>query len=235
MVIGSFNFESLDSLDFKDRLGNFHTIGGCSILGKKEFDDRLRLLQNHLAQAEGSLTIGQLYEQDEYFRYNCDRCLTLNGIEPDWLTEAMLIGMLFLHQGKPGLLIQLNTPNMQSVAQPGEKGATPEDLVAALWSHTQDLEKALAIASSNAYPAKQVAGVMESRAKLAEEALKEADPKEYYRRRSARMRSQRTAEIAAQPPRVQSPPERPTSRGSSLSNLFKVMNVAAKTESVRNR
>lgn len=219
MVIGNFDLEPLDSLDFRDRLGNFHTICGCSILGKKEFDDRLRLLQKQLQEAEESLTIGELYQQDEYFRYNCDRCLILNGIEPDCLTEAMLVGMMFLYQGQPGLLIQLNTPARQSVAQPGEKGATPEDLVAALWAHTQDLEKAIAIAS--AHPAKQIANFMESRSQLAEEALRVSDPKEYYRRKTAAWRTKKTQ---GGMPERNSP-----SKASSLSNLFKVMSQATQS------
>jgi hypothetical protein len=221
MAIGRFDFEAIDSLDFRDRLGTLRTVYGCSTWGKKEFDDRLRLLQKHLAESE-ALTIGQLYREDEYFRYNCDRCLALNNIEPDWLTESMLVGMLFVSNGQPGLLIQLNAPDVQSVAPAGEKGATPEDLVAALWAHTQDLEKALAIASNPAYPVKQVVKIMESRSSLAEEALADTDPSEYHRRRLAKMRRtrfQQTPNTAKE-----------QRQASSLSNLFKVMQTVESTK-----
>lgn len=222
MPIGQLEFDSIDSLDFKDRFGTLRTIYGCSILGKKEFDDRLLTLKQHLDAADGKTTIGDLYLKDEYFRYNCDRCLALNGIEPDWVNEQILISLLFLHNQKPGLLVLLNMPERGAIAQPGEKGATPEDLVAALWAHTEDLQKAIDIAKSRDYPAKQVAAVMHSRSKLAEEALKEADPKEYYRRKSARLARERRR---VEPQVTQEPtPTAPAAENQgSLSKLFRVM------------
>lgn len=227
MPIGKLDFEAIDSLDFKDRFGTPRTVYGCSILGKKEFDDRLLILKQHLDAADGKTTIDDLYLKDEYFRYNCDRCLTLNGIEPDWVNEQILTRLLFLYNNQPGLLVLLNMPERGAIAQPGEKGATPEDLVAALWAHTENLREAIDIAKSRDYPAKQVAEVMHSRSKLAEEALREADPKEYYRRKSARIARERRSSSMPQPdqnntPPVQ-PPETERSTQGSLSKLFKVM------------
>lgn len=185
-------FDSIDRLEFVDRLGKIRTTRGCSIRGGEEFRDRLQQLQHFLDKADNRETIQGLYLKDEYFAHVCDRCLELNAIDPDWVNEQILVALLFHHDSKPGLLVRLNQPDKP--AQPGQRGATVHDLVACLWSHTQDLEKALAIAHN--YPAKDVIGAMEAKGQLEKEVMEEADSKAMAKRKwkEAQVRKESGAE-----------------------------------------
>ena len=167
------SFESIDRLDFVDRLGKIRTTKGTSIRGGEEFRDRLQQLYQLLEEADNRETIGGLYLKNEYFAHICDRCLELNGIDPDWVNEGMLVGLLFHYESNPGVLVRLNQP--EKAAKPGQKSATTHDLVGCLWTHTQDLQKALDIAQN--YPAKEVLGVLDAKSQLEQEALEKDDPK----------------------------------------------------------
>lgn len=179
-------FDAIDSLDFKDRFGKIRTVYGCSIRGAAEFVSRLDSLQQILSTADVRETIGGLYLKDESFAYAVDRCLELNGIDPDWVNEGILIALLFAYKEGPGLLIRLNQP--ENPATETDTKSTVDDLIASLWSHTQDLEKAIKLATE--YPAKQIVGAMEAKAAIAEEALAQTDPREYHRRKYNRFRRQ---------------------------------------------
>lgn len=185
-------FDSIDQLEFKDRLGKIRATRGCSIRGGDEFRDRLQQLQQLLDQADNRETIQGLYLKDEYFAHVCDRCLELNGVESNWVNEQILVALLFHHENQPGLLVRLNQPDKP--AKPGQKGATTHDLVACLWSHTQDLEKALKIAQD--YPAKDVLGALEAKSQLEQEAQEKDDPKAIAKRKyKERQAQQRESEI----------------------------------------
>ena len=104
----------------------------------------------------------------------CDRLLELNGIDPEWVTPAMLGKLLFNHldeqgQPKPGLLIALNYPNR--VAEPNQQS---EDInavanaIATLTKVTEGLQEALDIANSE--PWKPVSEVLNA---IAEQQKKE--------------------------------------------------------------
>lgn len=152
----------LDMVEFEDVSGYIRTSRGCSLRGYKEFCDRVEQLTKRIEATSDNLKIHELYYQDHYFAHLCDRCLILNGIEPEWVNTQILTSLLFVYDGKPGLLIRVNQSNNEG--KPGEKGATSEDVIAALWKLTEDLEQAFEVAEK--YPWKDVGGVMDAAAKL---------------------------------------------------------------------
>jgi hypothetical protein len=151
------------TLEFADRTGVIRQAYECSILGRDEFFQRLDKLTQIIENAHQSETIANLYRQDRWFRHNCDRCLLLCNVDPDWLNESMLSGLLFGQKGAIGALVELNIPK-QSDTQSKGKPATDEDMIALLWELTGGLGEASAIA--NDIPASVVGDVLKSRSHL---------------------------------------------------------------------
>ena len=147
-------------LEFCDRLGMFRTTRGCSLKGKIEFDQRIKKLGEIIEASNPNKSIGKIYEEDEVFRHCCDRALLLNDIEPDWVNEQILVALLFVYQNQPGMLVQLNS-SPPSTGQGTGQSASYAELLAALYSHTQDLEKAIALAEN--HPWKEVMGAIKER------------------------------------------------------------------------
>jgi hypothetical protein len=136
----------IDLLEFSDRFGQIRSTAGCSLKGKVEFDARIKLLGESLKKYQAE-TIGEVYLKDSEFAHHCDRALQLNGIDPDWLNEGILVNLLFIYKQSPGLLIQLNkSPDKGDRQKPGQKEATYYDLLAGLYANTQDLEQAMRLA-----------------------------------------------------------------------------------------
>lgn len=162
------DFEA-DFLEFSDRFGIIRKTWGYSLVGRAEFWQRLAKLGEAL-EAEGVTlsnptgAIARLYESKPWFRHNCDRCLQLNGIDPDWLDGkgVMLSGLLFQHGNEAGLLVQLNQADPSEGRSSGEPG-TMNDAIAALWQLEGGFELAWKVADS--YPAKIVDRAIAARAK----------------------------------------------------------------------
>lgn len=153
----------IDLLEFSDRFGNIRSTAGCSLKGKVEFDARIKLLGELLKNYQDE-TIGAVYLQDREFAHHCDRALQLNGIDPDWVNEAILINLLFLYKHSPGLLIQLNKGQKAEGRgqRTGGKEASYYDLLAGLYANTQDLEQAMRLAEDK--PWKEVMEAIASQA-----------------------------------------------------------------------
>ncbi len=162
-------FVNFDALEFQDVQGKFRLIRGCSLPRRQELGVRLNQLFEILESVPESETIQTLYDKHQRFRYICDRCLSLCGVNPAWIDTNMLSQLLFAEEGKEGLLIQLNFPH-QNQKEKGEV-ATYAQTVAALWTQLGDLKSALEVIES--YPAQELLEVMEARAEL----YKSADPK----------------------------------------------------------
>ena len=155
-------------IDFHDRHGIIRSTAGCSLKGKIEFDQRFSKLVEILNESNPNKTIAKIYEENDIFRYNCDRCLELNAIDPDWVNETILENLLFNNNGKFGALISLNTPrSSDSSKQSDGKAATYPELLAAIASYTQNLEQAMNIAENK--PAKEVWETIEEIAKIHKE------------------------------------------------------------------
>ena len=167
-------YAEFQAFEFEGQDGVTRTFYGCSIQGLFEFDERIAELSRRLDEANEELTIIELYRRDRRFRFLCDRALLLNGIQPEWVTPAMLEQLLFAREEqeqeggvsiRPGWLIELNTFRKQ---QPTEEGTTTLGtkamLIAALAQQNNSLSEAFAIARSE--PAKQVLEVLEAKAEL---------------------------------------------------------------------
>ena len=167
----TYKFLSTGDLEIPVR-GGYRIIGGCSCKGIFEFRDRIAELQEILEGLEQGDTrpIDVLYKEHQRFRWLCDRTLTLNGIDPDWVRPKDLGWLIFGHQGEdgpvPSPLLALN-----GAAEPryprkagGEKGHNDFiSLLAAIAAQPDtSAEEAFRVATSE--PARLVLGVLEERA-----------------------------------------------------------------------
>jgi hypothetical protein len=162
-----------DCIEFQDITGRYRLIHGCSLTNREELRSRLSQLQKYLDTAPEQQTVRSLYDKDPYFRHLCRRCLELSGISQDWVDFDMMSQMLFPYQFREkyrqGILVELNFPTPSSNIK-DQKGATYEEVIAALWSHTQDFKKAIELAKT--LPADQLLEIMQARAKQ----IQDTDP-----------------------------------------------------------
>lgn len=103
------------------------------------------------------------------FRALVDECLLLSQINPAWVDVYMATRLLFGIGDEPPLLIAFNFPKED---EPEEKGAKPKPLpdhinpeayrIAALWSETDSLADAIAVASR--HPWLEVRDVLKAKA-----------------------------------------------------------------------
>lgn len=162
-----------DCIEFQDITGQYRLIHGCSLTNREELRSRLSQLQKYLDTASEEQTVRSLYDSNNYFQHLCHQCLLLSGISLDWIDFNMMTQMLFPYQSgekyRQGILLELNFPAPYSSIK-NQKGATYEEIIAALWSHTEDLEKALELA--NTLPAGQLLDITQARAKQ----MQDTDP-----------------------------------------------------------
>lgn len=192
---------ALDCLEFKDCNGLIRTVYGCSLKGVDEFRSRIDVLIELIKAAEAESTVLSLYQHNEQFRHHCDRCLALNGVEPDWLDSKgeLLTSLLVIHEGQPGMLIRLNQPEQSTkAADPNAKSATVADLAAVILGLTNDLGKA--IEAIERYPAKEVVRIIEARS----EQLADSDPAEREKRKRQEWAAERRKQTR-QPIKLESP------------------------------
>jgi hypothetical protein len=179
--------EPIDKVGFYDRVGKYRFTQGCSLIGLGEFKRWLEILVDLVGKYSEQfkdLTYADLYqksiESDDVspiLATACDQLLLLNGIDPDWVTPALLSRLLFNYlnddgQPKPGLLIALNYPDR--VAEPSdESGQSEEDsianAIATLTKVTEGLQEALDIANNESW--KPVSNVLNA---IAEQQKKES-------------------------------------------------------------
>lgn len=161
-----------DKLEFEDIAGVIQTIKGCSLANREELRERINNLRETLDKSRKDSTLQEIYDNNKHFKHNCHKCLELCGVQLDWLDFNMMRQMLFPYQqGEEycqGILISLNFPPFKD--KKDGKGATYEEVLAAIWNHTGDLEKALQLAST--LPAEQLLSIVQARA----DQLKQSDP-----------------------------------------------------------
>jgi hypothetical protein len=154
-------------IEFQDIIGQYHLIRGCSLTNSEEMRSRLSQLQKFLDNTPEQEIVRSLYDQDSYFSHLCHQCLELSGISLDCLDFNMMSQMLFPYQSgekySEGILVELNFSHTNTNSTKNQKGASYEEVIAALWSHTQDLQKAFEIA--NTIPANQLLNITQARAK----------------------------------------------------------------------
>ena len=119
-----------------------------------------------LADAPDDTTLTQLYLDHPEFRRHCDRCVELNGIDPEWVSPLLMRWLLFPADGEtPAPLVALNSP--YPAKHPpllgGEPLTTRVELLAAL-AGVCDGNMADAVALANSAPARDLLAAMQSRA-----------------------------------------------------------------------
>ena len=154
------------ALEFRDRHGRYQLVWGCNAQGWHEFWERLDLVRDLLASAPDDKTLSELYLEHPAFRRHCDRCLELNGIDPDWVSPMLMRWLLFPADGEtPAPLVALNSP--YPAKHPpllgGEPVSNRVELLAAL-AAVCDGNMADAVELANSTPARDLLAAMQSRA-----------------------------------------------------------------------
>ncbi|HEY9826046.1 MAG TPA: hypothetical protein V6D19_11395 [Stenomitos sp.] len=143
MGLGTARF---DGISFVDALGIYRTIYGVPLKQRRELAHALTQLSERVQRSQLK-TVAELYDYDTEFQAIADHCLKLNRIDPAWLNIDQLTQFLLAHKDAEGnacepILQQLNFPP----TPPPEKPATYEQAIAALSTHTKDIEQALRLA-----------------------------------------------------------------------------------------
>lgn len=171
-------WEPFDRFEFADRLGRVREVSGCSLLGLFEFQDRVKELWQIIGDSPDSETWITLYEWDKRFKFVIDRCLELNGIDPDWVTPSQVQQLLFERaDDQPGWLIEINMQAQESTRT--QKEATPGQAIAAIASHTKDISLAQQLADQ--VPARDLEAIL---TELNELAKAQADPEKSKKKRN---------------------------------------------------
>lgn len=169
--------QTFDGLSFVDVHGIYRVIYGCALKQRRELAHTLNQLNDRLSKSK-IRTIAELYDHDTEFSAIADHCLALCRIKPNWLNVEMLTEFLLPHRDAggnpaPALLQQLNFPQIE---ERGE-GATHEEAIAALSTHTNDLEAALRLAGyepGEAPPWDELQEILKARNEATDPKAKEA-------------------------------------------------------------
>jgi hypothetical protein len=146
--------KSFDGLSFTDATGILRVLYPVPLKQRRELHHCLIALQMRLSRSKLQ-SIHELYDGDPEFQALADRCLSLQRIEPDWVNIDMLTEFLLPHRDGEGnpqqpLFQQLNFPPSKTEIK---HSSTYEEAIAALWTHTGDLEAALRVSGyENDYP-----------------------------------------------------------------------------------
>jgi hypothetical protein len=182
------HFQEFDGFEFLDLTGQIRTIYGCSSIGIFEFYQRLSQLHTLLTAAPAETNWQELYLSNKQFAHCLQRCLILNGIDPDWVTLDQVHKLLFPHETVQGweeaILVAINAPRTSAprTAEP----ATLGEVVGAIATHTT-LDKALELAQT--VPAKQLQAIMKAKVD-AEKAAVDGGKKERQKSDRAKAKAQ---------------------------------------------
>lgn len=165
--------------DFSDRTGIVRSIYGCTPLGRLEFWERIEQINSLLKQESAEYSWEEVYQLNAAFRHQVNRCLELNGIDPEWLTFAHVEAFLFhrldpeSEEFRPGWLLELNSPP-KSEQKPKTDGEvlTVEELVAAIALTVGNTKEALELAST-VRPADSLLGVIEAQSEMKDSEARE--------------------------------------------------------------
>lgn len=145
--------------EFSDRFGVTRKVWGCSTLGRELFFERLAELATRLSEAEHE-TFQQLFDWDQRIKYLVCECLTLNNIDPDWVTLDQVQTLLIGNGTQPGWLVQINRPKASQSPVKTEPLTLPQ-IIAAVSTHTGSIESAIKLVAE--LPADQLTEILEAR------------------------------------------------------------------------
>ena len=175
--------QELDFYDFRDVAGQWRSISQAPLQAREELLVRLNRLNERLQNFPAQYSFAEAWESDGYLRFLCLRCCSLGGIKPEWLKTqdsfdlTLISNFLFPRkdgEGKTerGILVRINFPTPQ-----GETKGNPqtyEEIIAAIWSFTENLSEALELAKS--YPGRDLTKIVEARAEIEKKAAIKANP-----------------------------------------------------------
>ncbi len=159
--------------EFADRTGTIRQTGGCSLIGRFEFGQRLEQLQELLEGLEPEQVWADAYGEGGVFAHVIDRLLELNGLQVDWLTLDMVSALLFGRVDEDGniqsgWLIELN----QGAGKASDKPATLAESIAGL---SESLVEALELA--NELPAHLLIDIANARGEMHKTPEQQAEDK----------------------------------------------------------
>jgi hypothetical protein len=171
-----------DGIQFLDAQGIYRTIYGCPLKQRQELHRALLTLHERINRSKIT-TIAHLYDHDSEFAAIADYCLQLNRIDPNWLNIDQLTQFLIPYRNAEGhpqrpLLEQLNFPPVENQEA---RGATFAESIAALWTHTNNLEEALRAAGFEVgeYPsAAELDAILEAKNRFSDPKRKNEPPVE---------------------------------------------------------
>jgi hypothetical protein len=139
LALTTYEFEGVDGL--------IHTFSGCSLVGMFEFADRVAQVRQILGESSPDMPASAIYQSDKRFRWTVDRCLSLNGIQAEWVNWEICQQLLF----DPGILLQLNQPKQSAKAVGGKAASLPE-LIAGI-AHVTGMAEAIELAKTEPFQA----------------------------------------------------------------------------------
>ena len=179
--------------EFTDRYGKTRPIATCSVLGREEFWERLQQIQGRLSRCTQAEGWQDLYDRDERLRFLVDRCLILNGIDPDWVTLSQVESLLFHRmneeKGEPehGWLIELNRTKQSSQNKSDEPPLTTEETIALIaLANGGSIKEAIDAATS--IPAVRLMPIVQAKADL-------QDPKHAEKKKKKVMKEKHVGDL----------------------------------------
>jgi hypothetical protein len=159
--------------EFADRSGVIRQTGGCSLVGRFEFGQRLEQLQELLEGLSPQQPWADEYQRGGRFAHVIDRLLELNGLQTDWLTLDMVSALLFGRvdesgQIMSGWLIELNQGS-------GKAGGKPATLAQSIAGLSESLTEALELAQE--LPAHLLIDIADARGELHKTPEQQAESK----------------------------------------------------------
>jgi hypothetical protein len=163
--------------EFADRSGVIRQTGGCSLIGRFEFGQRLEQLQELLEGLPPEQPWADEYQRGGRFAHVIDRLLELNSLKTEWLTLDMVSSLLFGRVDEegtilPGWLIELNQPQSTGQGRSTGEPATLAQIVAGL---SESLTEALELAEG--LPAQVTIDIADARAEMHKTPEQKADDK----------------------------------------------------------
>jgi hypothetical protein len=136
--------------EFADQSGIIRCTGGCSLVGRFEFGQRLEQLQELLGELPPDGCWGDEYGRGGRFAHVVDRLLELNGLQADWFTLEMVSTLLFGRVDErgdvqPGWLVTLNQGSSATLTDLNKSAPTMAESIAGL---SESLVEALDLAEN---------------------------------------------------------------------------------------
>jgi hypothetical protein len=132
--------------EFQDRSGVIRQTGGCSLIGRFEFGQRLEQLQELLEGLPPEQSWADAYGEGGRFAHVVDRLLELNSIKTDWLTLDMVSALLFGRVGEDGEVLSGWLIELNSQSGSGSGSGKPATLAQSIAGLSESLMEALELA-----------------------------------------------------------------------------------------